>query len=165
MLVLIGHKGVGKTTLGEYLHQHHQQRWLDSDHVLLRASPHSSITDLYRSQGEAAFREQEAQVILELLSQQVDILTLGAGAVLSPQVVSALKTVQCIQLYLPAHQLHQRWQKLQLFPDFLTFSDGFDKFYEAFVLRDQQYHRLAANVMDVSELTIAMQAATVLKYV
>ncbi len=91
-LVLVGFMGAGKTTLAkEAARILGAGEAADSDR-LLEAAWGKSIEDVFAQDGEAAFREREEQVVLELLDgADGRVVSLGGGAVTSPRVQEALR--------------------------------------------------------------------------
>ncbi len=90
MLVFVGFMGAGKTTLARdaaaALHLPHH----DADR-LLEASFGSSIETYFDAHGEAAFRQEEERLVLELLARdEPGVVSLGGGAVESPRIRAAL---------------------------------------------------------------------------
>lgn len=78
-IVLIGVPGAGKTTIGELIAAHLGRTFTDSDHVI-EARAGKPISDIFTQDGEATFRELEAQVIADLLTQESQVVSLGGGA-------------------------------------------------------------------------------------
>ena len=78
-IVLIGVPGAGKTTIGELIAAHLGREFVDSDHVI-EARAGKPISDIFTTDGEAVFRELEAQVIAELLTKPEQVISLGGGA-------------------------------------------------------------------------------------
>jgi shikimate kinase len=78
-IVLIGYRATGKTTLARHLAQRLGWEWIDADvEIELRAG--KSIARIFAEQGEPAFRDLEAQVIIELCDRPQLILAAGGGA-------------------------------------------------------------------------------------
>ncbi len=76
--------GSGKTTVGRALAKRLNKRFVDSDHEI-EARTGVSIPTIFEIEGEASFRQREAEVIKELCQQQDIILATGGGAILNPQ--------------------------------------------------------------------------------
>jgi shikimate kinase / 3-dehydroquinate synthase len=89
-LVLIGFMGAGKSTAARRLARALAVEAADSDR-LVEAELGSSIEAFFDREGEAAFREREERVVLELLDRGVPVAALGGGAVLSERVRAALR--------------------------------------------------------------------------
>lgn len=78
-IVLVGMPGSGKTQVGRLLAGGLGVSFLDSDHEIELAAG-TSIKELFASDGEAAFRALEEQVIGRLLDGTPKVLALGGGA-------------------------------------------------------------------------------------
>ena len=89
-LVLIGFMGAGKSTAARRLARALGVEAADSDR-LLEAELGCSIEAFFDREGEAAFREREERVVLELLDRGVPVAARGGGAVLSQRVRAALR--------------------------------------------------------------------------
>jgi shikimate kinase/3-dehydroquinate synthase len=89
-LVLIGFMGAGKSTAARRLARALAVEAVDSDR-LVEAELGCSIEAFFDREGEAAFREREERVVLELLDRGVPVAALGGGAVLSGRVRAALR--------------------------------------------------------------------------
>lgn len=76
--------GSGKTTIGRALAKKLNLRFLDSDHEI-EARTGVAISVIFDIEGEASFREREANVIRDLTEQNGIVLATGGGAVLNEQ--------------------------------------------------------------------------------
>ena len=82
MISLVGMPGSGKSTVGRHVARHLGLPFFDSDHVIEQRIG-CSIRAYFESQGEAAFRDVEAQVIADLMRPaQEAVIATGGGAVL-----------------------------------------------------------------------------------
>jgi len=91
---LIGFMGAGKTTAARML----GGTAVDVDDVI-EARRGRRVQDIFAQEGEAAFREVEEQVTLELLADPaVEVVALGGGAIGSARVRDALKRHRVIWL-------------------------------------------------------------------
>jgi len=79
VIVLVGFMGAGKTTVGRLLAAGAGLPFLDSDHVI-EARTGRPIPEIFRTDGEPAFRAVEHEVIAGLLGGPDVILALGGGA-------------------------------------------------------------------------------------
>ena len=75
--------GSGKTTVGRALAKKLNKRFIDSDHEI-EARTGASISLIFEIEGEASFRQREAEVIRELTQLDDIVLGTGGGAVLNP---------------------------------------------------------------------------------
>ncbi|MES2105863.1 MAG: bifunctional shikimate kinase/3-dehydroquinate synthase AroKB [Pseudomonadota bacterium] len=76
--------GSGKTTVGRALAKKLNKRFIDSDHEI-EARTGVSIPVIFEIEGEASFRQREADVIRDLTAQEGIVLATGGGAILNPQ--------------------------------------------------------------------------------
>lgn len=74
--------GAGKTAVGRALAQALTVPFLDSDDEICRAA-NSSIAEIFSRDGEAFFRDREAEVIARLLAEERCVLSTGGGAFLA----------------------------------------------------------------------------------
>jgi shikimate kinase/3-dehydroquinate synthase len=90
-VALIGFMGAGKTTLGSAVAERLGRRLVDVDQELER-SLRRTIPELFEERGEAEFRELEAEATIEALeSRRPAVLSLGGGAVETPQIRRSLR--------------------------------------------------------------------------
>jgi len=79
-IVLTGFMGSGKTTVGPIVAQRLGWRFVDADDTIA-AEAGCSIAEIFRREGEAAFRERERAAIARLASGDGLVLALGGGAI------------------------------------------------------------------------------------
>jgi len=108
LIVLVGMPGSGKTTVGRQLARRLGLPFFDSDHVI-EDRLGCSIRDFFAREGEAAFRDVEAQVLAELARGGNAVLATGGGAVLREENRRALREGgQVIYLRSSPEELHRR---------------------------------------------------------
>lgn len=78
-VALIGMMGAGKTAVGQALARHLDVPFLDSD-TEIEAAAALSIAEIFARDGEAFFRDREAEVIARLMTGTPAILSTGGGA-------------------------------------------------------------------------------------
>lgn len=78
-LVLVGFSCSGKTTLGRNLARRLRLRFVDSDRYLEEMTGRS-IPDIFREDGEIAFREIEAEAIAQITAERRQVISTGGGA-------------------------------------------------------------------------------------
>ncbi|MES2025388.1 MAG: bifunctional shikimate kinase/3-dehydroquinate synthase AroKB [Pseudomonadota bacterium] len=89
-IFLVGLMGAGKTTVGRALAKRLNKRFIDSDHEIEERTG-ASIPLIFEIEGEASFRQREAEVIRDLTAQHDIVLATGGGAVLNPESRAFLK--------------------------------------------------------------------------
>ncbi len=90
-LVLVGMPGCGKTTVGRALAKLSGRALLDLDAEIARQGGRS-IPEIFREEGEAAFREMESRVLAQVTADRSGwIIATGGGAVLRPENREALR--------------------------------------------------------------------------
>jgi shikimate kinase len=89
-IFLVGLMGAGKTTIGRSLAKRLNKRFIDSDHEI-EARTGASIPLIFEIEGEASFRQREAEVICDLTAQTDIVLATGGGAILKAENRAYLK--------------------------------------------------------------------------
>lgn len=82
-VVLVGMMGAGKSTIGRKLAQRLGAPFVDADTEIERAAG-CSIPEIFKTYGEAAFRDGERRVIARLLEDPPHVLAMGGGAFVDP---------------------------------------------------------------------------------
>jgi shikimate kinase len=85
-IVLVGFMGCGKSTVGRELHQRLGYRLMDLDQ-LIEETMGKKITEIFREEGESAFRDFETLQLKEI-SKQSDtrhIISTGGGIIIRPE--------------------------------------------------------------------------------
>ncbi len=90
-IFLVGLMGAGKTTVGRALAKRLNKQFIDSDHEI-EARTGAAIPLIFEIEGEASFRQREAEVIRDLTAQQDIVLATGGGVVLSAENRAYLKS-------------------------------------------------------------------------
>jgi len=146
--VLLGFMGAGKSTIA---------RGLDSDFVdmdaLLEDRLGMPIALFFEEKGEAAFRQLEEEVLVDLLKTD-QVISTGGGIVISPRNRALLKQ-NPDNIYLKAdfETLYQRIaaDKDNRRPLFLNNSK--EELREIFQERQARYEEVASRVLDVTKLS------------
>jgi len=116
-VVLIGLRGSGKTTLGSLLAQRLHTQFIDLDDVTVAGSGQPSVTVMFRSLGEAAFRAAECAALEHVLtsaSTSGAVIALGGGTPTTPPARALLEsaraagTIRIILLEAPPETLGAR---------------------------------------------------------
>ncbi|MGO4957088.1 shikimate kinase [Luteococcus sp. Sow4_B9] len=105
-IVLVGAPGAGKSTVGKRLARALGTDFVDVD-ALVEERTGMPISEIFLTQGEAAFRELERDLTLECL-QRPGVVSLGGGAVMDDTTRSALRDRFVIWLKVSAQQASRR---------------------------------------------------------
>ena len=89
-LALCGFMGTGKTSVGRLVAQQLHFDFLDTDAVL-EARAGKTITEVFATEGEPAFRELEKKVVHELEARRRTVISTGGGLVVNPENMESLK--------------------------------------------------------------------------
>lgn len=106
-IYLIGMMGSGKTTIGQLLAKQLGYRFVDTDDLITKAT-HQSISDIFATEGEEAFREIESQVLSQLCAYQKFVIATGGGIILKKMNWSYLRHGIIIWLNVPIEELYNR---------------------------------------------------------
>jgi shikimate kinase/3-dehydroquinate synthase len=112
LTVVVGFMGAGKTTLARELAAARGAEHVDTDDLLV-ARFGRPIADVFATDGEAAFRAAEEEVVLGLLDgarESDTVVSLGGGSVLSERVRAALGDHTVVLLDVP---LDVAWARAQ----------------------------------------------------
>lgn len=109
-VVLVGMMGSGKTAIGKALAVRLNVPFVDSDAAIEEAAA-STIAEIFARDGEAFFREREAEVIDRLLAGPPCILSTGGGAFLTETVRTAIAE-KGVALWLDA-ELATLWDRVK----------------------------------------------------
>ncbi len=88
-IILTGFMGTGKTTVGKLLAQKLRRDFVDTDH-LIETRQGITIPEIFAAQGEAAFRQMEADIAKELGKRDGLVISTGGRLMLDPANVAAL---------------------------------------------------------------------------
>ena len=88
-IVLIGMPGSGKTTIGKIVANALGREFCDTDGEFVKSN--GAIADYFNSNGEAAFRDKESEIVSELGAKNGLVIATGGGAVLDENNVRALR--------------------------------------------------------------------------
>jgi shikimate kinase len=80
VVVLVGPSGSGKTTVGGLLARRLGVAFLDTDAEIERRAG-KRISDIFREDGEPAFRALEREMVRSVLDRHTGVLALGGGTV------------------------------------------------------------------------------------
>jgi shikimate kinase len=90
-LALIGFMGTGKSTIGRIVAEDLRFDFLDTDGEI-ESRTGVTIAQIFAQQGEAAFRNFEAQLVEELASRERIVISAGGGLAANADNLMSLKT-------------------------------------------------------------------------
>lgn len=155
MIVLIGMPGSGKSTMGRALARRLKLDFADSDQVIEQRLQRS-IRSYFDSDGEAAFRDLEQQVLADLVHEGVGVLATGGGVVLreaNRDLLHANGTV--IYLHASVDRLARRLGRDTRRP-LLQVADPRARLQNLYAERDPLYRACAHFVINVQRASRAM---------
>ena len=138
-IILIGMPGVGKTTVGKAIGKEMGRTCIDVDQEL--AKEIGDISTYITEQGEAAFREKEAEMIAKLGTQTGIVISTGGGCVTVPKNFAHLR--QNGRIY----QLTQPVEKLSTSGRVLS-SGGIERLRELEETRTPMYESFAQFIVE-----------------
>lgn len=88
-IILIGPPGSGKTSVGKILAEELKLESIDTDCEIEEKSG-KKIGDIFLEVGESGFRKIEREIVLDALSQEKSVISLGGGSILDEEVFEVL---------------------------------------------------------------------------
>jgi shikimate kinase len=88
-IILIGPPGSGKTSVGKILAEELKLESIDTDRKIEEKSG-KKIGDIFLDVGESGFRKIEREIVLDALSQEKSVISLGGGSILDEEVFELL---------------------------------------------------------------------------
>lgn len=160
-IALIGMPGSGKSTAGRQLAKRLGWRFVDSD-VKIESRIGESIRSFFEREGEAAFRDIEAEVIGDLSALDRAVIATGGGAVLRAQNRAALR-INCQVIYLRTspEELFRRLRNDQQRP-MLQVADPQARLRELHAERDPLYREVAHFIVDTGRPTVQALTGAIL---
>lgn len=151
---LIGLPGTGKSTVGRHLARQLNRPFVDTDH-LIEQSIGCSISVYFEHQGEAAFREIEAQVIDEVTARNDGaVIATGGGVVLRPDNREHLHSRSTVvYLRASAEELARRMRHDQRRP-LLQGGDVLTRMRELLAQREPLYRQTAHFVIEAQRPSV-----------
>lgn len=151
---LVGLPGSGKSTIGRQLGRRLSLPSIDSDHVVEQRLG-CSIREFFEREGEARFRDIEAQVIDELTSGHLGVVSTGGGAVLRLENRLHLKQRgKVIYLHASPEEVFRRVRHDQNRP-LLQVGDPMGRLRELYKARDPLYRETAHFVIETGRPSVA----------
>lgn len=152
-IVLIGFMGSGKSTVGRELHHLLGYSLTDTDRMI-EESMGKKITEIFKEEGEAAFRDFETLQLLEI-SKQTDkrhIISTGGGIIIRPENRALLRKLgYVVWLHAPEDVIYERTSRNQDRP-LLNHMDAHERISKLLAERDPWYRETAHLKIDTAGL-------------
>ena len=152
---LVGMPGSGKSTVGRQLAHRTGVPFIDLDHRLEKMIG-TTIRSFFEAEGEARFRDLEAQVLAEVTQQSGGmVLSTGGGAVLRAENREVLRQFGNV-LYLRAspEEIYKRVKHDKTRP-LLQGGNSLEKLRELYVQRDPLYREAAHYVIETGRPSVS----------
>jgi shikimate kinase len=108
-IFLTGFMGAGKSTVAQCLGDQLNLPWVDTDE-LIEKKMGRQVDEIFKFQGELAFRNQETQVLKEIKDSPWIIVALGGGTLVRPENQKEVHALGCV-VYLQA-SCSVLWQRI-----------------------------------------------------
>jgi shikimate kinase len=99
-VALVGFMGTGKTVVGKELARKLGKQFIETDDLIVRKAG-KSISEIFRQDGEIAFRALEIEIIKAIAHTKNAVIACGGGLVLNKINIDRLRE-ECIIIYLTA---------------------------------------------------------------
>lgn len=153
-IALTGFMGTGKTTVGKILAENMQMDFMETDSIIeLRTG--KKIPEIFRDNGEEAFREIEKMVIKEVAENKNLIVSCGGGVVTDQENVEQLKKRGKIILLNAKEETVINRVANSTDRPLLNTEDWQDRVHELMSKRLPMYKKAADIEVDTDELTPA----------
>jgi shikimate kinase len=161
-IVLIGYRGSGKTTVGRKLADRLWQELVDTD-TLITKKTGKTIKEIFDKEGEAKFRDLEAEAVKEALKLQDGVVSLGGGAVLREENRTAIKEAaqaghKIIYLKCEPAELYRRIQADEatsiMRPSLTGFGGSVEEVEQLLAQREPIYREVMTAELDVTNLSV-----------
>jgi shikimate kinase len=163
-IVLIGFMGSGKSTVGRELHQRLGYPLIDMDRMI-EESIGKKITEIFKEEGEAAFRDFETLQLLEIAKQtdRSQIISTGGGVVNRPENRVLLRKLgYVVWLHAPEEVIYERTSRNQDRP-LLNHMDARERISTLLAEREPWYRETAHLKIDTAGLDSKEIAAGLLE--
>ena len=155
LLFLVGARGTGKTTVGRAVAARLGFQFADADEVLEAAAGHT-IAEIFRTEGEAGFRDREAATLAELTRRTDHVIATGGGVVLRESNRDHLRNGFTVWLQASPEAAFTRMQTdpttASRRPN-LTASGGLEEMRALMAAREPHYRAVADFPLDTANLS------------
>lgn len=159
LVFLIGLRGSGKSTIGRLIANRLKRPFVDLDDEVLAMFKEGSVTEVWETHGEAAWRRAETDATRAIMrSPSGQIVAMGGGAAMVPGIAGGLAEAAehglAIVIYLRAmpETLRRRLATDVGDRPSLTGQGVVDEIDAVFAARDPVYRSLAMTILDIDAL-------------
>lgn len=151
-VILIGYMGCGKSSVGKRLSFAMKKPYIDTDKEI-ELKQKRTISDIFATEGEAAFRDMETECVKELFDKKQEyIIAVGGGLVLREENRELLKKLgKVVYLRAKPETIYERLKGDTTRP-LLQGEDPFGKIQSMIARRSPIYEDAAQYVIDVDGL-------------
>ncbi len=151
---LVGMPGSGKSTVGRQLAHRAGVPFVDLDHRLEKTIG-TTIRSYFETEGEARFRDLEAEVLVDVVRQPGGlVLSTGGGAVLRPANRDALRQLgHVVYLHASPEEIYKRVKHDKTRP-LLQVGNPLLKLRELYAQRDALYRETAQYVIETGRPSV-----------
>lgn len=149
--------GAGKSSIGRKLAKLREWPFIDTDKVI-EVEQGTSITEIFATRGEAAFRALERAAVAEAVARG-GVVALGGGAVMSAETRELLKTLPVVHLTISAEAVTQRVNTHKR--PLLQTDDPIATWKRIAAEREPFYREIADLAVDTSRLPMTQLAADI----
>ena len=157
-IVLIGYRGSGKTSIGKRLADRLWQKCIDTDELVV-AKAGKNIADIFSQDGEARFRQLEAEVVKDVARTPDVVIALGGGAPLSEENRRVIKEAGHRVIYLKCEP-DELLKRIQADPNtpkdrphLTEFGGGIEEITKVLAEREPIYRQMMDAELEVTYLT------------
>jgi shikimate kinase len=155
-IALIGFMGAGKTSVGRLVADQLHFVYLDTDE-LIQSRTGRPIVEIFSTDGEAAFRKMEQELVGELAARAKTVIATGGGLPTNPKNLVSLKThALVVCLWASPEKIWER-VKNQTHRPLLHDADPQKKIHELLAVREPFYRQ--ADVLLNTELRSVREVA------
>jgi shikimate kinase len=157
-IVLIGYRGSGKSTIGRRLADRLWQPFVDVDDLIVKKAG-KNIKQIFEQDGEAAFRELEAEAVREISKLSEHVIGLGGGTLGRESNRQAIRDAGHKIIYLKCEpaELHRRIlsdpQSAATRPNLTSLGGGIEEIQKMLAEREPIYRKVMHAELDVTHLT------------
>lgn len=159
-IAIIGMPYAGKTSVGKLVAERIGATFIDTDE-LIELKLGLSVSAIFDKFGEDKFRELECEAVRAAVESKGAVIALGGGAVMRRENVEALSVCKVVYLRVDEETIISRLNCEGSRP--LLNGNAVDTVRRLMIERAEAYERTANIIVDVSSLSLAQAADTVVE--